>query len=181
MEQLNLAELPILLWIQEYLRNDVLNVIMPCISKLNNAGILAMLTVALLVIWKKYRPVGWTAFGSLGVEYIIVNLLIKPNVQRTRPFVMDETLQLLGTAPRDYSFPSGHTGSAFAVATVMLLCLPAKYGVTAVIISALIAFSRLYNGAHYPTDVLAGMLIGITTGTIASVIYKKVRRKQECK
>lgn len=181
MEQLNLAEIPILLWIQDNLRNDVLDKIMPYVSKINNAGILAIITVVILVLWKKYRAVGLTAFGSLGVEYIIVNLLIKPNVQRTRPFVMEETLQLLGSTPLDYSFPSGHTGSAFAVATVMLLCLPAKYGVTAVIISALIAFSRLYNGAHYPTDVLGGMLIGIITGVIASTVYKKVRRDTACK
>jgi len=181
MEQLNLAEIPILLWIQDNLRNDVLDQIMPYVSIINNAGILAMLTVAVLVLWKRYRAVGWASFCSLGVEYIIVNLLIKPNVQRTRPFVLEETLQLLGSTPMDYSFPSGHTGSAFAVSTVMLLCMPAKYGVTAVIISALIALSRLYNGAHYPTDVLGGMLIGIITGVIASAAYRKVRRDRACK
>ena len=95
----------------------------------------------------------------------------------TRPFYVLEDLHLLGSLPTDFSFPSGHTGSAFAVATVMLMCMPARYGVTAIVASALIAFSRLYNAAHYPTDVLCGMLIGIITGVIASLLYKKYQKK----
>ena len=59
----------------------------------------------------------------------------------------------------------------------MLMCMPARYGVTAIVASALIAFSRLYNAAHYPTDVLCGMLIGIITGVIASLLYKKYQKK----
>lgn len=177
MENLNQVEAGILLWIQENLRVEWLNHVMPYVSKINDHGILAIIAVILLVVWARYRKVGITAFGSLAVEFIIVNLLIKPNVQRIRPFNFLTDLHLLGSVPMDYSFPSGHTGSAFAVATVMLLCMPKRYGVTAIVISALIAFSRLYNAAHYPTDVLTGLVIGVTTGIIASVIYKKYSKK----
>ena len=155
MENLNQAEAGILLWIQENLRTEWLDHIMPYVSGINDHGILAI----------------------IGVIVIIVNLLIKPNVQRTRPFYVLEDLHLLGSLPTDFSFPSGHTGSAFAVATVMLMCMPAKYGVTAIVVSALIALSRLYNAAHYPTDVLCGILIGIITGVIASLLYKKYQKK----
>lgn len=179
MENLNQAEAGILLWIQENLRAEWLDHVMPYVSKINDGGILAILAVIVLVAWSRYRKVGLTAFGSLGVEFIIVNLLLKPNVERTRPFIVLDQLQLLGSTPTDFSFPSGHTGSAFAVATVMLLCMPAKYGVTAVVVSTLIAFSRLYNAAHYPTDVLTGMVIGILTGVIASCIYKKYSKKHD--
>lgn len=177
MDNLNQAEVGILLWIQDHLRMDWLDGIMPYVSLMNEHGILAIITVIVLLLWARYRKVGVAAFGSLAVEFSIVNLLIKPNVQRTRPFLFVDNLKLLGATPYDFSFPSGHTGSAFAVATVMLLCLPRKYGVTAIVLAALIAFSRLYNGAHYPTDVLTGMLIGVTTGIIASVIYKKYMKK----
>ena len=170
MENLNQAEAGILLWIQENLRTEWLDHIMPYVSGINDHGILAIIGVIVLLLWARYRKVGITACGSLAVEFIIVNLLIKPNVQRTRPFYVLEDLHL--------SFPSGHTGSAFAVATVMLICMPAKYGVTAIVISALIALSRLYNAAHYPTDVLGGMIIGIITGVIASLLYKKYQKKQ---
>lgn len=179
MESLNQAEAGILLWIQENLRTEWLDHVMPYVSKINNSGILAILTVIVLVAWSRYRKVGLTALGSLGVEFIIVNLLIKPNVERIRPFIVLDQLQLLGSVPTDFSFPSGHTGSAFAVATVMLLCMPAKYGITAVVVSALIALSRLYNAAHYPTDVLTGMVIGILIGVIASCIYKKYSKKHD--
>lgn len=173
MENLNLAEADILLWIQEHVRIELLDNIMPYVSAINNAGFLVIITVIVLMLWKRYRYVGFAAFGSLATEFIIVNLLIKPSVQRIRPFYVQEMLQLLGDLPTDYSFPSGHTGSAFAVATVILLCMPKRYGITAIVMAFLIAISRLYNAAHYPTDVLAGMIMGIITGVISSWIYKK--------
>lgn len=168
MDNLNVVESNILLWIQNNLRVPALDVIMPGISLLNNVGMLAILTVVVLLVLKKYRNVGIAAFSSLFVEFILVNVLIKQLVARTRPFYVNEALQYLGTMPKDYSFPSGHTGSAFAVATVMLLCMPKKYGVTAIVISSLIAFSRLYNGVHYPTDVLGALIIGVLTGICAA-------------
>lgn len=168
MENLNVIESEILVWIQNHIRFEIMDNIMPGISAINNAGIIAILTVLILVLWKKYRCAGLAAFASIASECVIINLILKPLVHRTRPFYVNESLQLLGHIPTDYSFPSGHTGSAFAVSTVMLLCMPKKYGVTATVISALIAFSRLYNGAHYPTDVLIAMMIGIITGVLSA-------------
>ena len=106
MENLNQAEAGILLWIQENLRTEWLDHIMPYVSKINDHGILAIIGVIVLLLWTRYRKVGITAFGSLAVEFTIVNLLIKPNVQRTRPFYVLEDLHLLGSLPTDFSFPS---------------------------------------------------------------------------
>lgn len=181
MDTWNLIESNILVWIQNHLRIEVLDQVMPHVSAINNAGILAILTVAVLLLWKKYRPVGITAFSSLLVEWMIVNLLLKPLVHRIRPFHVNDMLVLLGDFPTDYSFPSGHSGSAFAVATVMLLCMPKRYGVTSIIVATLIAFSRLYNGAHYPTDVLTGSLVGVITGVIASKVILPRITKRLCK
>ncbi len=170
MDTLNQIEAGWLLWIQENLRNGVMDSIMPLFSKINNGGILAIITVVALLLWKKTRRTGVMAFLSLGTEYTVVNILIKPLVKRIRPFVVNESLQLLGEYPTDYSFPSGHTGSAFAVAFVCLLCLPRKYGVTAIAVAFLIAFSRLYNVAHYPTDVLVSFGIAFLTAWMARYI-----------
>lgn len=169
MEGLNLFESNILLWIQDNLRTDALDFIMPYVSAANNSGLLAILTVILLLAAAKYRKVGITAFCSLAAEALIVNVVLKNCTARIRPYVVDETLMLLGHMPSDFSFPSGHTGSAFAVATVMLLCgkdggIPKAYAVLAMGAAVLIAASRLYNAAHYPTDVLAGLLAGLMTG-----------------
>lgn len=175
MESLNVWESSILLWIQNNVRVSALDAIMPYISKVNNAGVLAIATVVVLLLLKKYRNVGITALSSLFVEFILVNVLLKQLVCRTRPFYVNDALQYLGTLPKDFSFPSGHTGSAFAVATVMLMCMPKKYGVTAIVVAALIAFSRLYNGVHYPTDVLAALVIGVLTSICAvKVVFPRV-------
>ena len=74
MENLNQAEAGILLWIQENLRTEWLDHIMPYVSGINDHGILAIIGVIVLLLWGRYRKVGITAFGSLAVEFIIVNL-----------------------------------------------------------------------------------------------------------
>ena len=76
------------------------------------------------------------------------------------------------------SFPSGHTTASFAVALVMLRMLPKKFGIPAVVLAALVAFSRLYLGVHYPTDVLAGFVIALVGSTLSVWI---VRTKPEDK
>ena len=172
MEGLNLFESNILLWIQENLRTDALDFLMPYVSAVNNAGLLSMLTVILLIVLAKYRKVGITAFFSLATEAVIVNLFLKNCTARVRPYVVNEALLLLGHMPGDFSFPSGHTGAAFAVATVLFLygkddIIPKKYAALAVAAAVLVAVSRLYNAAHYPSDVLIGMLIGMFTGVLA--------------
>lgn len=184
MEGLNLLESNILLWIQENLRTDALDFLMPYVSAVNNAGLLSILTVILLIALTKYRKVGITAFFSLAAEAVIVNLFLKNWIARVRPYAVNETLLLIGHMPRDFSFPSGHTGAAFAVASVVFLCrkdggIPKGAAYFAVIAAFLIAVSRLYNAAHYPTDVLCGMLIGIFTGVLSyKLIYCYGLRKK---
>ncbi|MBE5875493.1 MAG: phosphatase PAP2 family protein [Lachnospiraceae bacterium] len=169
MEGLNQLEAGWLLWIQENLRTEILDGVMPLVSKVNNSGILAIVAVIILIIWKKTRGIGVVAFVSLALEFLAVNVWLKPMIMRTRPFVVNEALCLLGDYPTDYSFPSGHTGCAFAVAFVCLMCLPRRYGISAIVVAALIAFSRLYNAAHYPTDVLAAVIIALITALLAKL------------
>lgn len=179
MESLNQMEASWLLWIQENLRTELLDVVMPAISKVNNSGFLAILVVIVLVLWKKTRVTGCVAFVSLLLEFLVVNVWLKPVVMRTRPFIVNSALELLGDYPTDFSFPSGHTGCAFAVAFVCLMYLPRKGGMVAIITATLIAFSRLYNVAHYPTDVLGATLIAFVTALIAKyTIGKWVNKKK---
>lgn len=178
MDGINQFESNILVWIQENVRISAGDAVMPWISALNNIGMLSIATVIVLLLWRRYRTVGVTAFFSLLTTFVLVNVVIKPLVSRTRPYFVSEILIPLGRIPKDFSFPSGHSGASFAVAIVMLLCMPKKYGVTATVIASLIALSRLYNGMHYPTDVLGGIFIGTITSLIASkTVFPWICRK----
>lgn len=81
--------------------------------------------------------------------------VLKNLIQRPRPFTLLPGVSLLIPPPGSSSFPSGHTGSSFACAAAIFL-LNRKWGVPALALAALIAFSRLYLSVHYPTDLLCG-------------------------
>lgn len=105
---------------------------------------------------------------SMGTTFIINNVALKNLVGRLRPYEVISGLECLIEKQNDFSFPSGHTGSSFAAAVILLCCLPKKYGVPAMVLAFFISFSRLYLGVHYPTDVLCGGMIGTMT---ALMIY----------
>ena len=157
----------ILLWIQEYLRNPILTPIMKVVTTLGNAGLVWIALAILCLCIKKTRRIGAPMVLALLFSLIVNNGILKNAVARIRPYEVIDGLECLVRRAVDYSFPSGHTGSSFAAATVMVCLLPKRYGVPAVILAALIAFSRLYVGIHYPTDVLFGFVDGVILGGLA--------------
>jgi membrane-associated phospholipid phosphatase len=150
----------ILLFIQKYIRQDWMNPAWIFITSLGDGGQLWLITAVLLLIPKKTNHVGVTAILAVAIGALITNVALKNMVARIRPYEVVSGLEILIRAPHDYSFPSGHTCSAFSAALVYYRMLPRKWGITAVIIASLIAFSRLYLGVHYPSDVLGGILAG---------------------
>ena len=119
--------------------------------------------------------------GSL----VINNHLIKNLVQRPRPFVTFTDLKIIIPTPSEFSFPSGHTASSFAAASVFYRHLPKKLGIPSVILAGLIGFSRLYVGVHYPTDVIAGVIMGILLSYMAEFLVgffeKKLKKENNIK
>ena len=154
----------ILLFLQDAVRNPVLNPIMTVITSLGNAGIIWILLTAALLIPKKTRKIGCMSACALLASLLFNNILLKNLVARVRPYNAIEALIPIVSKPSEYSFPSGHAGSSFASAWVLYRKLPKKCGIWAAILAALISFSRLYVGVHYPTDVLAGAALGILCG-----------------
>ena len=143
LEQLLHIDGQILLWIQEYLRFPALTSVMKDITNLGNAGILWILITIVLLLDKKTRNVGYISALALIGSLIVDNILLKNLVARTRPYEVVDGLKLLIEKQSDYSFPSGHTGSSFASAIVLWKELPRKYGVMALIVAVLIAYSRV--------------------------------------
>lgn len=164
----------ILDFIQNNMRNLILDRLMPIITKLGNGGVIWVVISLILISIRKYRKYGYIILGSLLLCMIVGNITLKNLVARIRPFNANDKLSLLLiAAPRDFSFPSGHTMCAFASATVICY-MNKKTGILAVILSILIGFSRLYLYVHYPSDVFVGMIIGILLGYISIMIYKYI-------
>ncbi|MCD8125247.1 MAG: phosphatase PAP2 family protein [Lachnospiraceae bacterium] len=167
----------ILLWIQENLRNPVLTALMVRITALGNAGLIWIVITALLLLRKDTRSAGVMSAMALIGSLVINNFFLKNLAARTRPYEVIEGLSLLIAPATDFSFPSGHTGSSLASAWVLLHELPRPWGILAMALAILIAFSRLYVGIHYPSDVLAGALTGILAGMLARKLYAVGRGK----
>ena len=150
----------ILLFIQEYIRQDFLTPLVKFITHLGDAGWFWIALSVVLLFFKKTRRAGITALLALLIGALITNVALKNLVARIRPYEVIEDLHLLIEKQSDYSFPSGHTCASFAAGLVYLKMLPRRYGVAAILLAVLIAFSRLYVGVHYPTDILGGILVG---------------------
>ena len=103
---------------------------------------------------------------------------LKNLVARTRPYDVNTTVELLVAKLRDYSFPSGHTAASFASVTALYLSGERRIGLIALVISCLIAVSRLYLYVHYPTDVLGGIIFGCLSGWLGYHIVKFAEGKK---
>ena len=166
-------EADILLWIQNHLRMEQLDPIMKGITFLGDYGWFWIVLGVVLIARKKTRLSGFAVELSLLFSLLVNNIILKNLVARVRPYEVIPSLDLIVKEAVDFSFPSGHSGASFAAATAIFCTMPQKYGVAALILAALIAFSRLYVGIHYPTDVMVGILDGILFGLLSAHFIKR--------
>lgn len=165
------VEFSILDFIQNQFRTPFGDFVMPLISKLGNGGIIWLVLSGLLCVFPKYRKAGVTMLTALALDVLLCNVMLKPLVGRMRPFTVNTGVELLINAPKDFSFPSGHTAASFAAAFALLF-VKNKLWIPSMILASLIAFSRLYLYVHYPTDVLTGILLGLIVSVAANVICR---------
>lgn len=160
----------ILLWIQEYIRNDFLTPIMTFITHLGEEGFIWIVLTVLLLIPKKTRKVGAMSAVALIIMLLINNMFLKNLVARPRPYDVIPGLTPLVPKLDSFSFPSGHTASSFAAGSVMFRKLPKKFGVPILIFAIVMGLTRLYVGVHYPTDVLFAAFEGVVIGYLAQAL-----------
>lgn len=170
-------EFTILDWIQANLRNPVMDALMPAVTALGSSGLIWIVLAGILILIPKYRKVGTAVMAGLVLEIVCCNLVLKPLVARIRPCDVNTAVRLLIAWPDDFSFPSGHTGASFA-AVAALYASRSKLWIPSLILAVLIAFSRLYLYVHYPSDVLAGIAIGIMAGWIGFKLVDIIWRKR---
>ncbi len=128
---------------------------------------------------KKGRIVIIALLIAIALHLVITDGLMKGLVGneiyfRERPYIAHQgEIAALGKLGIDDSFPSGHVAATLAMLTVLIYyyrkCWPA-----ALIFALLIGFSRIHNGMHYPSDVVAGALFGIAYGAIAIYATKRI-------
>jgi undecaprenyl-diphosphatase len=130
------------------------------LGRIGEWGSVWVLTGVILALAMPDHRGEFLAAGFLATFSIGVNYAVKVLVRRPRPVL--EGLPPLGTAPSSLSFPSAHTTAGFAAATAMTRIEPAcavLFG-----LAAAIAWCRPYLGMHYPSDVLAGVVLGVGLG-----------------
>ncbi len=148
----------ILIFLQEHVRTDVLSPVLLFITNLGHYGAIWFVMAIFLTFRKSTWDQGILALTSLLLSGGIAEC-IKHLVMRPRPFLQIPEIIPLGQTPHSFSFPSGHTVCAFAVAFILWRICTGWQRFFVMGFAVIMAFSRLYVGAHYPTDVLGGMVV----------------------
>ena len=174
-------DLPILDGIAANLWCPVLDTLMPIITLLGDAGIFWIAIAVLFLFTKKYRKTGLGMALALVMGLLLCNIWLKPTIARIRPYDFQlqhfaKEIQLLAGGMHDFSFPSGHTIASFEAA-VVIARNHKKLGIFALILACLIAFSRLYLYVHYPTDVIASIILGSALAFLGNFLAQRIMDK----
>ncbi len=170
-------EFDVLNWIQENLRCSLFDAVFPIITFLGNGGWFWIVLTLVGFIHKKTRRYAFISAFALICCLVFGNLILKPCIARIRPFDVQTGIQLLVEKPNDYSFPSGHTQASFATATAVFF-RDKRWGIVALALATLIAFSRMYLYVHYPTDILAGVAFGVGYAIIGKLLIDYICKKR---
>jgi len=180
----------LLILINHSTANAVFDILMPALS---SQGFLLVLPFLLYMIFrsvnqksiqgKTYLNVAlWTIAISCCAVYLggWAEDVLKNAIARDRPCRAIEGIRLITHCPRSYSMPSGHAISSFAFAAPIFFLsrdfLTMPWRACPLMLASLIAFSRIYLGVHYPTDAVAGTILGVGIGLSMSVFWLRITR-----
>lgn len=158
---------------------------MAALSVAGNLGVLWLALLGLVAAFSKEtgRKIALAGLAALAIGFISSELL-KDLTMRPRPFLVLDHVRLLVSAPHSYAFPSGHATSSFAVASGVavagrkLLKKVPFWGWGMLMLATAVSYSRLYVGVHWPTDVAAGIILGLASGWVgARLVLRRWRRR----
>lgn len=163
----------ILFFIQNHIRCDFLDIVVPFYTSLGEDGILWIAVGCIMLIPKKTRKCGVMVLAALLVMLVVNNIVLKNLIARPRPCATYPEMVDLVHVPSSYSFPSGHTVSAIAVAVTIWL-QHKKLGIVALVMAVIMGLTRLYVFVHFPTDVYGGMIVGTAIALFVWYAEKKL-------
>ena len=172
---MDVIEFQILYTLQE-LRTPLVDGLMVFITSLGDHGWFWILMGVLLFSFPRTRILGGCMLISIAAGFLLGNVMLKNIAARQRPCWLDPSVELLVAVPKDFSFPSGHSLVSFEGAVCIFL-FNRNWGIPALMLAVLTAFSRLYLFVHFPTDVLAGIVMG--TVIAWSVVMTAKRRMKK--
>ena len=181
-DALNSAEIGILDAIQNIFGCGALDVAMPIITLMGEGGYLFIAIALLFLCFKRTRGAGVSMCIALLLGLFIGNMTLKPLFSRMRPYNFNPNFDinsLLVEPLSDRSFPSGHTMCTFEGCVVLFLTQKRYIGIPALCACTLVAFSRLYLYVHYPSDVIAGAILGTLFAIIGVSAVKALRARSE--
>lgn len=150
------------------------------ISYLAEAGILFLLVGIILILFKKTRRIGGTILLSVAIGFLITNVILKPLINRARPFENIGSdfykwwLSADAIFESGHSFPSGHTTATTAFSVAIFLTVNKKYSAYILLFPIAMAGSRIYLMVHYFSDCVGGLLVGTISAIIAYFIMKLI-------
>ena len=156
------------------IHKPVLNKIMITASRAGNLGLVWWVICIPFLIRPDWRLTGLNIVFGLALAHLMGEVILKHIVKRVRPCHRLGDDEQLINRPRFYSFPSGHTTASFAVVGVVLLRCRLITFLPILLLAALIGFSRIYLRVHYLTDVIAGVILGLTCGICSVLIFNTV-------
>lgn len=197
----------LLLWIQDTFTSEWLTPIMKLFTGFGEYGIFAIALCLILLAFGKTRRLGIICSFALAFTFLCCNGILKPLVDRPRPWEIVADVVHHLAHPGDASFPSGHSANTMGAAWAMFLATaPVKSlsggvrtydgtgplgwrgvnappkplhraSVAAVILAVLVGFSRLYLGMHFPSDVIVGLILGMLCATAVYLAVGKYEAK----
>lgn len=177
MDFLTNIDFSILNFIREHISCGALDFIMPIISSWAFVGGVIGITTIVFLFMKKHRKTGVALVIGLIIGILLVSIILKPIIDRPRPFIVNDAINLIVSPPSGSSFPSQHTILAFIWAIIPTFVFSKKFAFVGFPIAILIAFSRPYLYVHYPSDVIAGIIFAILASILAIVITNFIWKK----
>jgi len=142
--------------------------VMLSFTQLGN-GLLGFL-IALVLFWTDDHHLAYELILGTLTLWLVVEA-VKVLIHRSRPYIKLFQARVIGSRPRGRSFPSGHTSQSFFTATLLVQHFHSGFGIAFIlyIVAVSVAITRMYVGAHYPRDVMAGAILGSVWGALGAM------------